>query len=132
MAKETAMTEVNVVVPRSGVGKVMTADKTDAIVKRAASGDRGSLPDVQALLADSECGVDFRTACGSSAERLRQSHIKNSAGKNILAHPPSVRLRAPLAILQAADALKVEEIGPTTAEAVQANMEYKQFIDSLG
>jgi hypothetical protein len=85
MAKETAMTEVNVVVPRSGVGKVMTADKTDAIVKRAASGDRGCRPNVQALLADSECGVDFRTACGSSAEWLRQSLIKNSAGKNILA-----------------------------------------------
>jgi hypothetical protein len=46
--------------------------------------------------------------------------------------PPSVRLRASLAILQAADALKVDEIGPTTAEAVQASIEHKRFIDSLG
>jgi hypothetical protein len=86
VAEETAVAKVNVVVSRSGVGKVMTADNIDAIVKRAASGDRGCLPDVQALLADSECEVDFRTACGSSAEWLRQSLIKNSAGKNVLAH----------------------------------------------
>jgi hypothetical protein len=46
--------------------------------------------------------------------------------------PPSVRLRASIAILEAADALKVKEIGPTTAEAVQANVEHKRFIDSLG
>jgi hypothetical protein len=46
--------------------------------------------------------------------------------------PPSVRLRASLAILEAADALKVEDIGPTTAEAVQANIEHKRFIESLG
>ena len=46
--------------------------------------------------------------------------------------PPSVRLRASLAILEAADALKTEEIGPTTAEGVQANIEHKRFIDSLG
>jgi hypothetical protein len=46
--------------------------------------------------------------------------------------PPSVRLRASLAILQAAAALTVEEIGPTSAEAVQANIEHKRVIDSLG
>ena len=46
--------------------------------------------------------------------------------------PPSVRLRASLAILEAADALKVEDIGPTTAEAVQAKMDHQRFIDSLG
>jgi hypothetical protein len=46
--------------------------------------------------------------------------------------PPAVRLRASLAILQAADALTVEEIGPTTAEGVQANIEHKRFINSLG
>ena len=46
--------------------------------------------------------------------------------------PPSVRLRASLAILQAADALKVEEIGPTSAEGVQAELEHKRFIESLG
>jgi hypothetical protein len=40
--------------------------------------------------------------------------------------------RASLAILEAADALTVEEIGPTSAEGVQANIEHKRFIDSLG
>jgi hypothetical protein len=46
--------------------------------------------------------------------------------------PPAVRLRASLAILQAADALTIEDIGPMTAEGVQANIEHKRFIDSLG
>ena len=46
--------------------------------------------------------------------------------------PPSVRLRASLTILQAAAALKVDEIGPTTVEAVAAKIEHKRFIDSLG
>ena len=46
--------------------------------------------------------------------------------------PPSVRLRASLAILEAAGALKTEEIGPTTAEGVQAKIEHKRFIESLG
>jgi hypothetical protein len=45
---------------------------------------------------------------------------------------PSVRLRASLAILEAANALKIEEIGPTTAEAVQAKIDHKRFVDSLG
>jgi hypothetical protein len=46
--------------------------------------------------------------------------------------PPSVRLRASLAILDAANVLKAEELGPTSAAAVRAKMEHKQFIDSLG
>jgi hypothetical protein len=46
--------------------------------------------------------------------------------------PPSIRLRASLAILDAANALKAEELGPTSAEAVQAKMEHQRFIDSLG
>jgi hypothetical protein len=46
--------------------------------------------------------------------------------------PPSVRLRASPAILDAANALKAEELGPTSAEGVQAKMDHKRFIDSLG
>jgi hypothetical protein len=84
MAEEAGMTEVDIVVSRRGVEKIMTSDQVDAIVKRAASGDRGCLPDVRALLADPECGADFRTGGGSSAEWLRQSLIKSSAGKNVL------------------------------------------------
>ena len=46
--------------------------------------------------------------------------------------PSSVRLRASLAILDAANALKAEELGPTSAEGVQAKMDHQRFIDSLG
>jgi hypothetical protein len=45
--------------------------------------------------------------------------------------PPSVRLRASLAILDAANAFKSEEIGPTSAEGVRANMEHQRIIDSF-
>jgi hypothetical protein len=44
----------------------------------------------------------------------------------------SVRLRASLAILQAAGALNIEPIGPRAAEGVEAAMEEKRFIESLG
>jgi hypothetical protein len=46
--------------------------------------------------------------------------------------PPAVRLRACLAILQAADAITAEEIGPTSAEGVRAKIEHDEFIESLG
>ena len=45
---------------------------------------------------------------------------------------PAVRLRACLAILQAADAITAEEIGPTSAESVRAKIEHDEFIESLG
>ncbi len=46
--------------------------------------------------------------------------------------PPAVRLRACLAILQTADALNVEEIGPTSAEDVQAERNRSQWANILG
>jgi hypothetical protein len=46
--------------------------------------------------------------------------------------PPGVRLRACLAILQAADAIASEEIGPTSAEGVRAKIEHDEFLESLG
>jgi hypothetical protein len=46
--------------------------------------------------------------------------------------PPSVRIRASLAILQAADAMNVQEIGPTSAEGVQAKIDRRSFLESLG
>jgi hypothetical protein len=46
--------------------------------------------------------------------------------------PPGVRLRASLAIVQAADAIAAEEIGPTSAEGVQAKAEHDAFVESLG
>jgi hypothetical protein len=45
---------------------------------------------------------------------------------------PAVRLRASLAILQAADAMKTETIGSTSVEGVQASMEHRALMDSLG
>ncbi len=46
--------------------------------------------------------------------------------------PQSVRLRASLAILEAADALKIGEIGPMSADGVEAELEQKRFLESLG
>jgi hypothetical protein len=45
---------------------------------------------------------------------------------------PGVRLRASLSILQANAALKTDEIGPMSAEGVQASMERERLIESLG
>lgn len=46
--------------------------------------------------------------------------------------PPAVRLRASLAILQAADAMKAETIGPTSAEAIQAERSRSEWENLLG
>jgi hypothetical protein len=46
--------------------------------------------------------------------------------------PPSVRLRAFLAILDATNALKAEELGPTSPEGVQAKLQHDRFLESLG
>src|SRR5262245_7682248 len=46
--------------------------------------------------------------------------------------PPDVRLRPPLAILQAADAMGTETIGPTSARGVQAAMDHRALLESLG
>ena len=46
--------------------------------------------------------------------------------------PPSVRVRASLAIREAAGALKIDEIGPISAEGVDAELDHERFIESLG
>jgi hypothetical protein len=46
--------------------------------------------------------------------------------------PPSVRLRASLAVLDAANALKAEELGPTSADGVQAKIDHRRFVDAPG
>jgi hypothetical protein len=45
--------------------------------------------------------------------------------------PAAVRLRACLAILEAAGAMKLEAIGPTSVEEVQAEMDRLVFLGSL-
>ena len=69
--------------------------------------------------------ADVRSLASKAMETLREL----ISGSDV---PPSVRLRASLAILQAVDALAVEEIGPTSAEGVEAKMAHKAFLDSLG
>jgi hypothetical protein len=46
--------------------------------------------------------------------------------------PPAVRLRASLAILEAADAMKAETIGSTSARGVQTSMDHRRLLESLG
>jgi hypothetical protein len=46
--------------------------------------------------------------------------------------PPAVRLRASLAILEAANAMKAETIGPTSARGVKASMDHRVLLESLG
>ena len=46
--------------------------------------------------------------------------------------PPAVRLRASLAILEAADAMKAETIGSTSARGVKASMDHRALLESLG
>jgi hypothetical protein len=46
--------------------------------------------------------------------------------------PPAVRLRACLAVLQAADAMRAEPIGPTSARGVKASMDHRALLESLG
>ncbi len=54
------------------------------------------------------------------------------AGLNRAKSHRQERLRASLAILQAADAMKAETIGPTSAASIQASMDRKALIESLG
>src|SRR5512135_1149889 len=46
--------------------------------------------------------------------------------------PPAVRLRASLAILGAADAMRAEPIGPTTEAEVRAELTRRDLLASLG
>jgi hypothetical protein len=43
--------------------------------------------------------------------------------------PPAVRCRASLAILQANAALKADDVGPTSAEGVQAKMSHQRLLN---
>jgi hypothetical protein len=46
--------------------------------------------------------------------------------------PPAVRLRASLAILDAANAMKPESIGSTSVRGIKASMDHRALIESLG
>jgi len=69
--------------------------------------------------------ADVRSLASDAVATLREL----VSGPDI---PPAVRLRAFLAILQAADAMKAEIIGPTSETAVRASMSHRALIESLG
>jgi hypothetical protein len=71
----------------------------------------------------------FRAAVRSLASDAVKTLRKLVRGADV---HPAVRLRACLAVLEAADAMKPEPIGPTTAQNVKARLDHQALIDSLG
>jgi hypothetical protein len=69
--------------------------------------------------------ADVRSLATEAVATLREL----ITGPNV---PPAIRLKACLTILQAADALKTEEPGPMSARGVQAKMDHRRLMDSLG
>jgi hypothetical protein len=69
--------------------------------------------------------VDVRSLASEAVTTLREL----VAGSDV---PPAVRLRASLAILQVADAMRAESIGPTSARGVKASMDHRALLESLG
>jgi hypothetical protein len=114
---------VKVVVPVHDA--LMIEDPADAIEVVVAR-TQEAMAEVSAIVLD---GFRVRADGLSLASNAMASLRELVSGPDV---PPSVRLRASLAILDAANALKAEELGPTSAEGVQAKMEHQRFIDSLG
>jgi hypothetical protein len=83
MAEETTMSMKIVPETASDAKPPAPGQETQELMKRAKRGDRGSLPEIRALLADGDRGLSFIEA-GSPAEWLRQSLIRNGAGENLL------------------------------------------------
>jgi hypothetical protein len=69
--------------------------------------------------------ADVRSLASKAMETLREL----VSGPDV---PPSVRLRASLAILQAADAMAIDEIGPTSTKSIQAKLDSDRLFESLG
>jgi hypothetical protein len=89
---------------------------------------------------DPEFIAELNRAKSYRVERLR-AELRSLASdametlRDLVSRPDvaaSVRLRASLPILQAVNALKAEDIGPMTAEGVQAKKARNRFIESLG
>jgi hypothetical protein len=66
---------------------------------------------------------------GSLDAEVREIRLRDL---RVSARRRAMRLPASLAILHAADALAVEDIGPISAEGVKAKSDHKRFIASLG
>ena len=75
-----------------------------------------------------------RSRTGPDVGRSRAS-VGSSTRPPVASYGPgatSVPHLASRAILQGADAITAEEIGPTSAESVRAKIEHDEFIESLG
>lgn len=92
------------------------------------------------LRGDAEFIAELNRVRSYRAERLR-ADVRSLASdamatlRELISRPdvpPSVRLRASLAILEAADAMKAETIGSTSARGVKASMDHRALIESLG
>jgi len=62
----------------------------------------------------------------------RLQATENGLRRNDVSPGVDLRLWACLAILQAADAMKAETIGPRSARGVKASMSHKALMESLG
>jgi hypothetical protein len=111
-----------------------------------AKSDRAELEDIEPEAVagwsgdDPEFIAELNRAKSYRAERLR-AELRSLASdamatlRDLVTRPGvavSIRLRASLAILQAVGSLKAGDIGPTTAEGVQARMAHERFVESLG
>jgi hypothetical protein len=104
---------VKVVVPVHDA--LMIEDPADAIEVVVAR-TQEAMAEVSAIVLD---GFRVRADGLSLASNAMASLRELVSGPDV---PPSVRLRASLAILDAANALKAEELGPTSAEGVRDKM----------
>ena len=102
----------------------------------------GSDPEAVAewLRGDPEFIAELNRVRSYRAERLR-ADVRSLATKAVgtlrklmtgADVPPAVRLRACLAVLEAADVMKPDPIGPTSARGVKASMDHRALVESLG
>src|SRR5262245_45306555 len=93
----------------AGTGAVSKPDlpakgrETQELVDRACKGDRSCLPAIRALLADDDRGRFYRETYGSSADWLRRTIVRRTAGENVLAQE---------AIVQKIESVQAELAGP--------------------
>jgi hypothetical protein len=88
MAEETEMSEVAAQAPNlpaASKRKPPTpGPETDALLKRAADGDKSCLSALRDFLADGNEGESYREAYGSPVAWFRQITIKKAAGDNLI------------------------------------------------
>src|SRR4051794_13449990 len=114
---------------------------TEADVGQAADAAGGDRETIRGWLSqDPEFIAGLNRAKLERVERLR-AEVRGLADEALSALrelicgaevPPAVRLRAALAVLQTADATKVETIGPTSAAEIRSDLSRRELLASLG